>query len=60
MDTDLDLLEFLRYILGCTYISDLRTDPYNTKARLILKFLNFKKYPISQIQDAFEYLYDEK
>ena len=52
-----DLFEFLKYILGCTYISDLRTEPYNTKARLILKFLNPKKYSKIQIKDAFEYLY---
>lgn len=56
---DFDLLEFLKYILGCTYISDLRTEPYNTKAKIVLKFLNLKKYPISQVKDTFEYLYGE-
>jgi hypothetical protein len=28
-----DLLEFLKYILGCTYISDLKTKNYNVKAK---------------------------
>lgn len=52
----LELLEFLKYILGCTYISDLKTEPYNTKAKLILKQLNLKKYSFNQVKDAFEYL----
>jgi hypothetical protein len=56
----LNLLEFLKYILGCTYISDLRFEPYNTKAKLILQFLNRKEYSISQIKDALEYLYNNK
>lgn len=56
----LDLLEFLKYILGCTYISDLRTEAYNVKAKLMLKFLNLKKYPINQIEDTFEYLYSDE
>ena len=56
----LDLLEFLKYILGCTYISDLRTGAYNVKAKLILNFLNLKKYPINQVEDAFEYIYNEE
>lgn len=56
----LDLLEFLKHILGCAYISDLRTEAYNVKAKLILKFLNLKKYPINQIEDAFRYLYNKE
>lgn len=56
-DDKLDLLEFLKYILGCTYISDLRKDPYNFKAKLILKQLNLKKYSLHQLSDVFEYIY---
>lgn len=52
-----DLLEFLKYILDCTYISDLRTETYNTKAKLMLKFMNLKKYSIKQINNALEYIY---
>lgn len=52
-----DLLEFLKYILGCTYISDLRTEPYNSKARLILQQLNLKYYTLNQVKDAIEYIY---
>lgn len=57
---DLDLFDFLKYILGCTYISDLRTEPYNAKARLILDKLNLNKYPINQTKDAVNYIYFKK
>ena len=56
MNKDLELLEFLKYILGCTYISDLKTDPYNDRAKLLLKQLNLDKYSMNQIEDTFEYL----
>lgn len=59
MDKDSDLLEFLKYILGCTYISDLRSDPYNTKAKLLLKQLRLKKYSRNQIKEVFDYIYSE-
>ncbi len=51
-----DLFEFLKYILGCTYISDLKIEPYNTKAKLILNDLNLDKYSSNQIYDVFEYI----
>lgn len=38
MNKYFDLLDFLKYILGCTYISDLKTENYIIKARLILFF----------------------
>ena len=59
MDNNSDLLEFLKYILGCTYISDLRNDSYNTKAKLLFKQLKLKKYSLKQIKDAFDYIYSE-
>ena len=42
MNNKLDLFEFLKYILDCTYIFDLRTIHYNNNAKLILKQLNLK------------------
>lgn len=60
MNKDLELLEFLKYILGCTYISDLKTDPYNDRAKLLLKHLNLNKYSLYQINDAFIYLHGFK
>lgn len=57
MNEDLELLEFLKYILGCMYISDLKTESYNGKARFLLEHLNLEKYPLKQINDAFLYIY---
>lgn len=55
----MDIFDFLKHILGCTYISDLRTEPYNTKAKLILERLDLKKYPNNQVIDIFGYIYGE-
>lgn len=57
MCKDLELLESLRQIVGCTYISDLRIEPYNTEAKLIFDLLISNKYPQKQIEDAFRYIY---
>ena len=59
-DRESDLFEFLKYILGCTYVSDLRIEPYNTRARLILEQLYLGRYSLNQIRDAIEYLYSKK
>ena len=56
MNERFDLLEFLKYVLGCTYVSDLRTEPYNTRARLILERLYLGYYSLNQIRDAIEYI----
>lgn len=51
-----DLLEFIQYIIGCDYISDLRTEDYNEKAKRLLEKLDHSKYSLSAIEDAIEYL----
>ena len=57
---DVDLLEILKYILGCTYISDLRVEHYyNDNAKLILNYLDLKRYSQKQLKDVFEYIYDK-
>ena len=60
IDEDLHLLEFLKYILGCEYISDLKNEPYNIKAKLILRQLNLKTYSQNQINDVVEYIFSKK
>ena len=57
MEKDIEPLEFLRYILGCDYISDLRIEPYNTKAKLLLNNLGIRQYSLNQIHKAIEYIY---
>ena len=60
MNKGFDLLEFLQYILGCTYISDLRIEPYNSKAKILLDRLNCGYYTLSEITDCMEYLHETK
>ena len=54
---NLDLFEFLKYILGCTYISDLRIELYNTRAKLILKLINTNRHSDKQVEDTVDYIY---
>ena len=54
-----DLLEFLKYVLGCTYISDLRKEPYNTRAKAFFEKLDLTYFSLTQIRDTTEYLYTE-
>lgn len=56
-DFVMDLLTFIQFIMGCEYISDLRTEPYNVKAKLLLKQLNLNNYSLKQVEDAFKYIY---
>lgn len=52
-----DLLELIRQKLHCTYISDLRNEPNNSFARLLLKKPNLNKYSLKVLNDTCIYLY---
>ena len=54
-----DILEFLQHALGCTYISDLRIDPYNERAKLILDRIDMRCYSLNSIRQAIDYLYSD-
>ena len=54
-----DIFEDLRDLIGCEYISDL-TARYNKDARRIAGTMNLERYPLSQLNDLYEYLYGEK
>lgn len=56
MNDNLDLLEFLKYVLGCMQISDLRTEPYNTRAKTIFEKLDLTHFSLNQVKDTIEYL----
>jgi hypothetical protein len=56
---NLELLEFLKYVLGCMQISDLRKEPYNTKAKAVFERLDLTHFSLTQIRDTTEYLYTE-
>ena len=51
-----NLLEFIQYIVGCEYLSDLRSDIYNDKAILLLQQLDLTQYSFNSVIDAIEYL----
>lgn len=53
------LLEVIFHKIACTYLSDLRYEPYNSIAKQILKQINLKSYSNAEIYDAFEYLFDK-
>lgn len=53
---NINLLEFIQYIIGCEYLSDLRSGIYNEKAKLLLQRLDLTQYSFKSIIDAIEYL----
>lgn len=50
------LLEFLSWVLGCEFLSDLHFEPYYAKAVILLEKLNLKDYSYEEIMEAKEYL----
>jgi hypothetical protein len=50
------LLEFLSWILGCEFLSDLHVEPYHFKAIILLGRLNLKNYSHEEINEAKSYL----
>ena len=54
-----ELFEDLSDLIGCEYISDL-TARYNKDARRIAGTMSLERYPVSQLNDLYEYLYGKK
>lgn len=54
------LLERIREVAGCAYISDLVRDGYNDKARRALRKIDISEYSLSELADAAEYIFSEK
>ena len=57
MDQTADLLEILKCRLHCTYISDLRMEPYNSGARALLEGMDLEAYHPRHIVDVLKYVY---
>ena len=55
----MSLLSFMKEVLGCKYISDLRQDPLNSRAKLLWSKLDLSHYSLCEICDASEYLFQE-
>ncbi len=56
----MDMFEYLRKMLGCEYISDLRYEPYKTRAQRLLATVPLEGYPLEVLSDLAEYLYGSK
>ena len=56
MEERMDLFEVLRNMLCCNYISDLRMEPYNQKARFLLCHMDLGKYAPGHVKDVSRYL----
>ena len=57
MQTQPDLFEDLRVQLMCSYISDMRFEPYKSAAKDALITKTLSEYPLQALDDAAEYFY---
>lgn len=51
-----DLFEDLYILVGCEYISDMKFEPYLSKAKKALQTMNLSVYPQQQLDDLHMYL----
>ena len=54
----MDIFEYLRSMLGCQCISDLRFEPYKIRAQRLLQTIPLQGYSLEVLSDLAEYLYD--
>lgn len=52
-----DIFERLKKALDCTYISDMRTEPYCSKAKALLKEMDIDDYSLNELNEIAFYLY---
>lgn len=52
-----DIFEKLKKALECTYISDMRTEPYCSQAKALLKEMDVEGYSLRELNDISSYLY---
>ena len=55
-----DIFEKLRKSLGCTYISDMRTEPYCSDAKALLKTIDIEELSLRELNDISNYLYGKQ
>ena len=56
----MDLFDLIHSKVGCLMLSDIKFEPYRSCACEKLKTINLADYPLSQLQDIAQYLFDEK
>lgn len=54
-----DIFETLKTTLGCEYISDMKFEPYRTKAKESLKSMELSALSLSELKDLVRYLYEK-
>lgn len=59
MSKDRELLEDLKALSGCTYISDLRSVWRRPLLKKVLREIEPERYPVGQWQELVHYLCDE-
>lgn len=55
----MDVFEKLKSAIGCDYISDLRFEPHNAKAKELLKAMRIETCSIAELNDLADYLYGQ-
>jgi hypothetical protein len=58
-DNQISLLEFIKEVLGCKYISDLRREPLNSRAKLLWSKLDLSHYSLYEICNASQYIFQK-
>lgn len=55
----MEILEQIRRIVGCPLISDLRYGVPNRFAKWVMKELAKESYPLAELSDAVNYIFEE-
>ncbi len=55
-----EILEALREYTGAKYISDLKNQTYNAKARYAVSKISVEQYPMNTLEDIAEYIFSCK
>lgn len=52
----MDLFETMHKMVGCQYISDMKSLPYNKIARSVIKGLDLNQFTLNELSDAARYI----
>lgn len=55
----MDLFEMIQKSVGCDMLSDIKFEPYKTKACTAIFSLKLEKFPLSQFEELSSYLFGE-
>lgn len=55
-----DIFEKLKKSIGCTYISDMKLEPYCSEAKALLKTMDIEGFSLRELNDISNYLYGKQ